>query len=149
MSRKWLTVLVIAGVLLAAQFVPVRRTNPVGGTEIAAPPDVAAILRRSCYNCHSDRTQWPWYSRVAPVSWFVANDVSEARDHLNFSRWGEYPADEKAHLTRRVVDEVTKGGMPLKTYLLMHRDAKLDSRDVEVLRAWAENEPAGSEQTPR
>ena len=137
MSRGRWVFAAVAGLLVAAQFVPVDRTNPAPRGEIAPPAGVAAILERSCYDCHSNRTKWPWYSRVAPASWLVAHDVGEGREHLNFSHWNEYPAKDRARLADEAVEEVEKGEMPMKIYLLLHRGAKVDAGDLDVLRAWA------------
>jgi hypothetical protein len=76
--------LLALGILI--QLIPIRRDNPPATGSVAAPPEVMSILRRSCYDCHSNETIWPWYSRVAPVSWLVARDVHEGRRHVNFSR---------------------------------------------------------------
>jgi hypothetical protein len=128
--------LVLAGAV-AIQFVPVTRTNPPVTGEIEAPDAVTAVLARSCYDCHSHETQWPWYSRVAPVSWLVAHDVEEGREHLNFSTWTELSSETRAHLTHEIVEEVEEGEMPLKVYLLMHADAEVSAEDLETLRGWA------------
>jgi mono/diheme cytochrome c family protein len=129
-----------AGILAAAQLIPVDRTNPADGTEIAARREVAAVLERSCFDCHSHRTTWPWYSRLAPVSWLVSHDVEEGREQLNFSRWGEYSDKDRGRLAEEAVEEVEKGAMPLKIYLLLHGGAKVDARGLEVLRQWAREE---------
>src|SRR5688572_19601769 len=73
--------------LVAIQFVPVDRVNPPVEAEVPALANVRAILRRACYDCHSNETVWPWYSQVAPVSWLVVRDVREGREELNFSTW--------------------------------------------------------------
>jgi len=138
MSKTRAILAAVVGLLVAAQFIPVGRKNPAGGSEISAPAEVAGILERSCYDCHSNRTKWPWYGRVAPVSWLLAHDVSEARERLNFSRWGEYAAKERVDLAEEAVEEVEKGAMPLKIYLLVHRGARVSASELELLRAWAE-----------
>ena len=81
---------------MAIQLVPISRTNPPVETEIAAPANVQAILTRSCYDCHSNKTAWPWYSHVAPVSWLVASDVSGARKKMNFTPWNAYSIHQQA-----------------------------------------------------
>ena len=92
--KKGLLGLVVA--LVAIQLVPVDRTSPPVTADIAAPANVRAVLKRACYDCHSNETTWPWYSRVAPVSWLVARDVREGRKELNFSDWGGYAAKRQA-----------------------------------------------------
>lgn len=135
-------VMAIAATLLIAfvaiQFVPVDRSNPLVTMEVPAPPEVLAVLRRSCYDCHSNTVRWPWYSHVAPISWLIAKDVREGRRHLNFSIWDQYSAKKQAHKIEEVHDEVASGAMPLPIYLNMHAEARLTSQDIELLRAWAE-----------
>lgn len=128
---------VIAGALVAIQLVPVQRTNPSVTGDVAAPGDVKAILRRACYDCHSHETAWPWYSRVAPISWLVAGDVNEARERLNFSVWESYPAAKRASKIADVGEEVGRGEMPLWYYLPMHPAARLSPADKAVLLKWA------------
>ena len=94
MMRR-IIVLIVLAVFIGLQFFRPARTNPPENAdltlfaEVSVPPDVARILQRSCLDCHSDRTRWPWYSNVAPVSWFVAGHVDHGRGEMNFSRWAE------------------------------------------------------------
>lgn len=126
--------LLIGALVLAAaiQLVPVPRSNPPVVVEVEAPADVAAILRRACYDCHSNETVWPWYAYVAPVSWLVAYDVHEGREHLNFSDWaaGHDDRDE-------IGEEVDEGDMPLWWYSVMRSERRLSRQDVSLLRSWA------------
>lgn len=123
--------------LVAAQFVPVDRANPPVGVEIVAPAEVMAVLERACYDCHSNETVWPAYSRVAPVSWLVARDVREGREALNYSTWGRYSAEERAELLEETWEEIEEGEMPMKPYILLHPSARLTAEDDEVLGAWS------------
>lgn len=130
---------VMAVVFVVIQFVPVEgRTNPPVQSDIGAPPEVDAILRRSCYDCHSHETRWPWYNRVAPASWLIAHDVKEAREHLNFSAWDRYSSEEKAHLIEEMWEEVEEGEMPLWFYVPLHPEAKLSDEDKATLEAWSD-----------
>ncbi len=122
---------------VAIELIPVERTNPPVEQEIDAPEPVLAILRRSCYDCHSHQTRWPWYSRVAPVSWLVAHDVEEGREHLNFSTWNRYSERERKKRIGQAWEEIEEGEMPLWTYLLLHGEARLSDDDKRVLEAWA------------
>jgi len=131
---------VLATLFLLAQFVPVDRANPPVETEIDAPPEVLALLGRSCYDCHSHQTRWPWYSRVAPVSWLVVRDVEEGREHLNFSTWNRYSPKERSHKIEEIWEEVEKGEMPLWFYLPLHPEARLSDGDLATLRPWSEAE---------
>jgi mono/diheme cytochrome c family protein len=119
-----------------AQLVPVSRTNPPVEQEVDAPPEVRAIFERSCYDCHSHETRWPWYSRVAPFSWLVAHDVDEGREHLNFSTWGRYDAEDRAENLDEIAEVLEEGEMPPWFYLPMHPDARLSEADVATVRGW-------------
>ena len=131
-------ILVVIAILL--QLVQVERTNPPVTGEIEAPEQVMVILRRSCYDCHSNETAWPWYSYVAPMSWLVADDVHEARRHMNFSQWADYNAKQKNHKTKLCGKLVQEGEMPLWFYLPLHPDAQLLPEDVEILVAWSKSQ---------
>lgn len=130
-------VLALAVILVAIQLVPVDRTNPAVVADFDGPPAVKAVLETSCYDCHSHETSWPWYSRIAPFSWLVAHDVEEARDHLNFSQWGNLDAKRREKLTEEMWEEVEEGEMPLKMYLLAHPDARLSEAGKATLRDWS------------
>ena len=144
-----ITAFVIALMLLAAQFVRPARTNPpeVAGRaleqHVAVPPEVAEVLARSCADCHSNRTAWPWYSHVAPASWLVVDHVNHGRRHLNFSDWARYDRAESADMLRHICHEARAGTMPLDSYTLLHPRARLSPRDVQLLCAWAEGSRDG------
>jgi hypothetical protein len=139
------SVIGILGVLVLIQLAPVSRTNPPVESEINAPPNVATILRRSCYNCHSNNTVWPWYGYVAPVSWLVSSDVSGARHKLNFTTWNRYAPEEGTTLLREIWKEVQGGDMPPWYYLIKHSEGRLSEDDKTVLRDWTQRS-AGPEQ---
>jgi hypothetical protein len=113
------------------------RTNPPVESDLDAPPEVLSILRRSCYDCHSHQTDWPWYSYVAPVSWWLADHVEHARSHLNFSSWPTYDLEEQEHLFGDIREEVGEDKMPLPSYLILHRDARLSPEEKATLLRWA------------
>ena len=138
MQKRPLVVAVIATLFIVIQLGPLDPTNPPVTAEIDAPDEVKAILRRSCYDCHSNETDWPWYGRVAPMSWLVAYDVAEAREHLNFSEWDRLDAEERAEGIEESWEEVEEGEMPLWFYLPLHPEARLAADDLDVLRRWAE-----------
>lgn len=135
------TLLVGAAALLVAQFVGPKRTNPASdpaqnlARRAPVPADVDAILTRSCRNCHSNETNWPWYSYVAPVSWSVIGHVNEGREHLNFSEWTHTP-EEGADLLDSVCSQVRRKRMPLPSYTWVHRDAMLSDADRKLLCRW-------------
>jgi hypothetical protein len=132
-----LVVAAVAGALfLALQWVPVDTTNPPITADIEAPGDVKTILQRSCYDCHSNETRWPWYSTIAPFSWLVSHDVEEGREHLNFSEWDQLNTEEQVESMEEVWEEVEEGEMPLWFYLPMHPEARVSPADRAVLRRW-------------
>jgi hypothetical protein len=141
--RIFLLVLLIA--FIALQFVPNKMPkNAVAGkddliTSGILPSTVSSILRTSCYDCHSSQTSYPWYSKVAPASWLLAKDIREGREDLNFSEWGSLNKRHQIGNLRKIKEEVTKGDMPLKKYLLIHRNAKLSPEKKAVLVGWTEN----------
>jgi hypothetical protein len=140
MNRKSGALLGLGVVLVGIQLVPVERTNPPVTGEIRAPDEVMAILERSCRDCHTNETSWPWYSRVAPVSWLVAHDVDEGREHANFSEWDTYDAKERDDVLEEMVEVMEKGEMPLRKYTALHPSAKLREADRERLAEWARAE---------
>jgi hypothetical protein len=133
---RWV-VLAVAVLIVVIQFVPVDRSNPPVTAEVPMKPEARAILRRACYDCHSHETVWPWYSRVAPVSWLVVQHVREGREELNFSTWDKYTTNEQIKKVKESWEEVAEGEMPPGYYLPVHRDALLSAEDRSILREWA------------
>jgi hypothetical protein len=141
--------LIAGGVLVALQLIPLSRTNPPVESALPAPPEVQAILDRSCMDCHSHATTWPWYAYVAPMSWLVVYDVHHGREHLNLSKWADYTRERQRKKTRAMWEEVEDGEMPYWPYLLMHPDAVLSSADEATLRAWSEARVRELESAPQ
>ena len=110
------------------------------------PPPVLSLLRRACFDCHSNETRWPWYAFVPPASWLVAHDVKEGRGQLNFSRWGEYNPFDRADLLDEMCDLVSTKEMPLWQYRLLHAEARLTDPDEAALCEWTAAEAARLEQ---
>jgi heme-binding protein len=137
--------LVLVALLVAIQLVPIRRDNPPVTAPIKPPKDVEATLRRSCFDCHSHETVWPWYSYVAPVSWLVAHDVHEGRRHMDFSAWADYSIELKRKKLAGISELVQEREMPLWYYLPMHRNAQLSDDDVSVIAMWADNSSGGED----
>jgi hypothetical protein len=127
----------VGALLVAMQLVRCEQTNPKITGEVAAPADVQAMLKRSCYDCHSNETRWPWYSQVAPVSWLVHHDVMEGREHLNFSEWNQLSADKRKHKLEEIEELVNDGDMPLAYYLPLHSDARLSDADKQAIVSWS------------
>jgi cytochrome c len=97
---------------------------------------VVRIVNRSCRNCHSEQTHWPWYSYIAPMSWMIEKDVHDARLHMNLSRWQEYPADKQVEILARLGSEVRNHRMPLPRYQSLHPEAALSDADIRQLYDW-------------
>jgi hypothetical protein len=129
----------LAVVFVGAQAIRPARTNPPvdrqRGIEHFTPlaPAASHVLERACRDCHSNRTEWPWYSNVAPVSWFVIDHVNHARSHLNFSEWSSYSPDERRKLLDGVCSQARDGTMPLPSYSWIHWSARLSDADVKAL----------------
>jgi len=144
---KWI---VLVGLCLFAilQFIRPARTNPMVDQSLALEshtdlePRVAAILDRSCADCHSNTTRWPWYTNVSPVSWFAVGHVNDGRRNLNFSEWGTYNKRLKEGRLQGMCDLARQGAMPLRSYTPMHKGSKLTAEDVGALCAWTERERA-------
>ncbi len=128
--------LCVAALFIVAQFVQPDRANPpadasAGFEAVAKPsPQASAVLRRACYDCHSHNTVWPWYSRISPVSWLVADDVKRGRAHLNFSQWNLLSPEMSRTRIKEACQEVTKKNMPLWNYTIMHPEARLTDGDI-------------------
>lgn len=129
-------ILAIVALLLVIQLIPVQRDNPPVTQEIVAPAEVKAFLRRSCYDCHSNETKWPWYSYVAPVSWLVAHDVHEGREELNFSEMDRYSERRKKRKLKKALEEIEEGEMPLWFYIPLHPDARVTRKDIDSFKAF-------------
>ncbi|HYI92780.1 MAG TPA: heme-binding domain-containing protein [Bryobacteraceae bacterium] len=138
----------VAGLILflALQFIPgSKQSNPPVIKErtlqasLTPPSHIDSLLRRSCMDCHSNETRWPWYSRVAPLSWGLASDVTRARKTLNFSEWtrqaGRRPGIALGYLTAMCAG-VKGGRMPPAKYIMLHPSARLSASDRDALCAW-------------
>lgn len=106
-------------------------------TAVEIPVEVRKIIETSCANCHSNFTKYPWYSEIAPVSWYLAQHVKEGKEHLNFSEWTAYNKDQQAHVLKDIKEVLNEREMPLKSYLLIHKDAKLTENQYQILYDWA------------
>ena len=136
--------LVVLGILVLIQFFPSTPNKATAAspnditTKYSVPDHVQVILKRSCYDCHSNTTSYPWYASVQPVGWWLNHHIEEGKRELNFSEFGTYPVKKAAHKLDEVVETVTKSEMPLGSYLWIHGEAKLSQPDAKVLTDWAE-----------
>ena len=104
----------------------------------------AHVLVRACGNCHSNHTDWPWYSHVAPVSWWIARDVREGRESLNLSEWETYSAPQRRDKLESICGLISTGRMPPRQYRSMHPEAKLTEMEKEAVCAWANEGTSGA-----
>ncbi len=122
-----------------------RRNTPVDDTSTIEahtrmPQNVAAILGRACADCHTERTNWPWYSKVAPFQWMIAADVYGGRAHLNLSTWSRYKVEERSERLAGICEMVAGDRMPLWHYTLAHPAARLSDSDKKAVCDWVKSE---------
>lgn len=143
-TRKILSVILV--VIAVAQFVRPARNNGVaeGGDFIskkyAVPENVQSILKQSCYDCHSDHTEYPWYANIQPVGWWIQfSHINDGKRHLNFSKFASYPEKRAKKKLEEIAEEVREGGMPLESYTMLHGNAVLSEDQKKSLIDWAES----------
>jgi hypothetical protein len=131
--------IVVLVVLVGIQFIPYRTSQDkaVSPSDFIStngvPENIGHILRTSCYNCHSNNTSYPWYSRVQPVGWFLQNHINKGKAELNFSEFGSYSVRKQKSKLRSMVSQVEKGEMPLTSYTFIHREARLSQENKKFL----------------
>ena len=131
------TLIIVFVIFIAMQFFQVEHTNPTTNPmlEINAPQEIKAILKKSCFDCHSNEVKYPWYSNIAPISWMISRHVNDARTLVNFSTWEAYSAEEKEKKIKEVFRAVY-AAMPLSSYLSMHEEAQLTKEERAKVREW-------------
>ena len=143
MRRKIL--LGLALLFAGLQFVrPAKNQGTIDGPDFIGakhplPAGVRPVLQRACFDCHSNRTTYPWYAEVQPSGWWLASHVNEGKQHLNFSAFGSYSVKRQTRALDGVVDEITDRHMPLPSYTWAHRDAVLTPAEIKLLSDWADN----------
>ncbi|MEP7212260.1 MAG: heme-binding domain-containing protein [Acidobacteriota bacterium] len=138
-----IVLIVLAVAFVVAQFIRPDQVNPAINpaetldASVAVPDNVSAILQRSCSDCHTNTTAYPWYSQISPFSWFLNNHIQDGRRELNWSVWNTYSAKKKSKKLEEVCEQVKTGEMPLPSYLWIHRDAVMQEGDANILCDWA------------
>lgn len=128
---------------IAAQFIQpsLNQGSSMGQQDIShavsIPGNVMQVLKKSCFDCHSNQTTYPWYDRISPISWWVADHVNDGKRELNFTEFTQYSIKKQLHKMEEIRETVEKGEMPLKSYLVMHGDAKLTPNDKNLLVDWS------------
>ncbi len=145
MIKKILLFLLVA--FVGIQFVPVDRSNPPVTAAAEIPDSVYTIVKRACFDCHSNETDWPWYSYVAPISFVVADHVQHGRKDLNFSELGSGPGGSMVAPAEEIAEAVVEGWMPLREYVQMHPEAELTAEEKRVIEQWAESIVPGLKST--
>ena len=131
--------IVMLVVLVGIQFIPFR-TNQDKAVPLSdfivtnkVPENIGHILRTSCYNCHSNNTEYPWYSRVQPVGWFLQNHINKGKAELNFSEFGSYSVRKQKSKLSSMANQIEKNEMPLTSYTFIHREARLSLDNKKML----------------
>jgi len=130
---------------VAAQFIrPAKNislTADTGdiSTKFAVPPEVKRVLQNACYDCHSNRTRYPWYAEIQPVGWWLAKHVKDGKEHLNFSEFATYTVKRSVSKLDQISDEVSQQAMPLPSYKWGHPEARLTAAEMKLLTDWADN----------
>jgi Haem-binding domain len=130
--------LALLGGAIAAQLVPVERSNPPSRGAVSVSVRIDATLRRACYDCHSNETRWPWYSHIAPFSWLIVHDVTLGRKEVNFSEWATYYSTTRRRKLEWIGRALREGKMPPRSYEVMHPGARLTAADRRELELWIE-----------
>jgi hypothetical protein len=133
----------VVAIIIIIQFFRIDKTNPpVDAAQdminnVQASANVKSILKTSCYDCHTNESVYPWYTNVAPLSWWIKKHINEGRDELNFSEWGSYSLRRQDHKLDEIVEMIDEEEMPLPSYLIAHGDASLSAEQKSELIDWA------------
>ncbi|MGH2565912.1 MAG: heme-binding domain-containing protein, partial [Ginsengibacter sp.] len=142
MKKKIL--LAILAILVVIQFIRPSRnlSTGVSDNDIAkhytVPDNVQTLLKTACYDCHSNNTVYPWYTNIQPVGWWMQSHVDGGKEHLNFSEFTRLDGPRQYKKLGSLIKEIKGGGMPLDSYLWIHKDAKLSDNDKNTIIAWAQ-----------
>lgn len=138
--KNILTVLLL--MFIGIQFIDVKKNispnqsaNAIENYE-EVPAKVQSILKTSCYDCHSNNTSYPWYSKVQPVKWWLADHVNSGKRHLNFDEFNTYSREKKLEKLDEIIETIKEGEMPLASYTVIHQDAKLSASDISEIEKW-------------
>lgn len=138
--------LLIVIILVVIQFVGIDRSVPtmeghLDFMEVESPPEnIANLIKTTCYDCHSYETEYPAYSKIAPLSWVMGSHVSNGREHLNFSIWGNYEEEVQKDILYKSYKQIGARQMPLASYLLFHNEAKIPNDQLEEFYTWFKNQ---------
>ena len=140
-----IVILVLITGLVGIQFFPasLNQNNTITKTDFAktfnAPNEIQNLLKKSCYDCHSNNTIYPWYSKVQPMAWMMEDHINEGKKELNFNEFGTYSKRKQKSKLKSIISQIKDGEMPLSSYTLMHGDATLSEKDKQLLVDWFTN----------
>lgn len=143
--------LALLAFIIIIQFFRIDKTNPVSDPKKdmfvveSVPDDVKILLKTSCFDCHSNTASYPWYTNVAPVSWWIKHHINEGREELNFNVWGSYSIKRKLHKLEEIEEMIEENEMPLPSYLWVHGEAKLTNQQQKKLIIWAKRLRTGEQ----
>lgn len=138
----------VAVLFIIIQFVPVQQNasenyqssfKPTVNSPIQA--EVTAILQTACWDCHSNQTVYPWYNKIAPISWYLARHINNGKKHLNLDSWNDYDTAKRAHKSEEIIEVIEENEMPLFSYTLLHPDAKLSEEQKDILIQYFSHKP--------
>lgn len=135
-------ILLLLIVIVGIQFMPITRNqnNEVLETDFSktfsVPINIQNLLKNSCYDCHSNNTNYPWYHKIQPVSWLLENHIEAGKKELNFSEFGEYSKRRQKSKIKSAISQIEENKMPLLTYTLIHKKAKLSASDKKLMTKW-------------
>lgn len=141
---KYLVILIIIAFVVIQFFGPDRTTasnmTPDDiNKKMQVPVNIQGIFKRSCYDCHSNETKWPWYSSVAPVSWVIADDITKGKAKMNFSEWGKMKESKQEERLSDICEQINEDKMPLPKYLLLHKDDALSKAEKDTIYSWVKS----------
>lgn len=142
LKKAAITIIVL---LVVIQFFKTKENKSIQVSEntitqyYEVPENIQNILKTSCYDCHSNNTNYPGYNKIQPVNWWLSNHVNEGKRKLNFDEFNAYSTKKKLHKLDEVIENIKDNEMPLKSYTLIHGDAKLSNSDKQEIEAWVKN----------
>lgn len=140
---KFKLIYILMAIFLIIQFIrPQRIELPEDNSKdisvsLHVPDEIRKILRKSCYDCHSNQPEYPWYSHIMPAGWMIASDIENGREKLNFSEWSNYTPSDQKILLGKICGKVVSGQMPHWKYLIIHKSAELNEEEKEKLCKWS------------
>ena len=138
---KKVSVAILFMILVMQLLQPTKNVSPgISENDVSKaydmPVEVHEVLVGKCYDCHSNNTRYPWYVHVQPIGWWLASHIKEGKEHLNFSEFKTYDQKKATHKLEELSEVVTEGSMPLSSYLIMHREAKVTAEETGMINSW-------------